>query len=166
MSKTIKLQCAAAAGLVAAGLALKGVRYWPAETAGEADLAPRIERVLAGHGWQAVAADRRPAESAYKVLAFEKPGCAGIAYVAVLGSGRELGDYVRHVVGEDVAFLQDGVLSPRPSALGRHLATIKRMARGGGAPLPLMAIAPAPGPAVEPCRPADTSVWEKLATGN
>jgi hypothetical protein len=142
----------------------KIMRYAPEREAS----APRAERLvrtfLQSEGW--TFADRRPITGAglYALQSFRKPGCPRPLDVAVLGLSNESAEVVLASLGPDSAFLSDGRLSARPSAIafmekaalaGLNLASDRIMAP--------LAISPAPrADDRSPCAPPAPAAWTRI----
>ena len=149
------------------GVALKIGRYGAgAEDASGSALA-HAARVMAAHGWVEAAQTDQSADTLYVQRTFRRAGCAQPVVVAVLAGNAEGAQFFRARHGGDAAFVQDSVVE-QPSGLRRQLTGMSReMGRMLGMdldrPLPVLAIAPAPGATADTCNGPPAAAWRRKA---
>ena len=115
--------------LLAAWLALsiggKVARYAPEQEAA----GPRADRLvrefLGAYGWSLAERQKMTRAGLYTAQIFNKAGCDQRMAVAALGAADEAADVAVDQLGQDVAFLEDGQFSARPSA-GAFFASAAR----------------------------------------
>ena len=153
--------------LLAAWLALsiggKVARYAPEQEAA----GPRAERLvrefLGAYGWSLADRQKMTRAGLYTAQVFVKAGCDERIAVAALGAADEAADVAVDQLGPDVAFLEDGRFSARPSA-GAFFAGAARagLTLESRRLLPTLAVAPAPPRTEAPCTPPPAGAWANL----
>lgn len=149
--------------VVAAGLALKIVRYSERGNSAVADAHALVSKVMTAHGWAAVAAGGREVENLYAPITFVRSECANPVVVAVMGGNAEGAEFFRLQHGGDAGFLQQQVVAS-PSGLERHWSSLAQFLQrltgsGGRQTLPVLAIAPAPPADATPCGGPPAAAW-------
>lgn len=133
----------------------------------------RILTFMQAEGWREHGRSNVTANGTYTAIWFSRERCGAPIGIVVLGSGAEAGDAVRRVLGEDVAYLQDGRLTREPhvSSYALHALLDAAAERLGGGPkssLPVLAITPAPHSASDSssspmdCAGPSRDHWERL----
>ncbi|MGD9670866.1 MAG: hypothetical protein AB7U75_17795 [Hyphomicrobiaceae bacterium] len=145
------------------GVALKVGRY--AERGDEASLtaAAHVVRIMAAHGWSETDLPTGNTGSVYEQKAFQKSGCTKPVFVAILGGNAEGAWFFRLQHGGDAAFVQGNVVD-HPSGMQRQLIGMVRgigriLGLASKEPLPVLAIAPAPGASALPCNGPPAEAW-------
>jgi hypothetical protein len=145
------------------GLGGKALRYLSEGEPAPARAGAAVEIFLAAAGWQPGRKLPLTAAGTYEVQLYRKDGCPTPIAIVVLGPADEIQSMISLKLGADVAYLEAGKLSPRPSAPGvfRHMIVAGASLMTTHV-LPIIAIAPAPGVEGAPCAPPPRAAWLKM----
>lgn len=166
MIRAQQIFLAAAVACLALASVLKVGRYAGERTPARIEVAGRIAEFLVEWGWQPAGPLLAPPQTAYASLTFQKAGCEDLISIAVLGNSAELEPLVRAELGDDLAFVQQGRILPRPDPLGQRLDLVWHAAGAligltEAQAIPILAVSPAPGAAAT-CAPPPGTHWREL----
>lgn len=159
MSRAVLILLATWICVSAAG---KAWRYMPDRVSGEAHARQVVREFLAGEGWQFSRGVPLTRAALYQADVFEKPGCPAPMAVVVLGSADEASASIRLKLGDDVGYIDAGSRQAThdPAAFLHRVWQVAGL--GHDAPLPRLAVTPAPGQGPAPCRPPELAAWAGL----
>ena len=146
-------------------LALKTNRY--SNTIPEAvdqSVEHKISDFMAHHGWQQTQKSQQFDHGLFKSMTYTTPRCGQLITIAILGDNRELHNFVISALGEDLAILENNIFSNSRTMqnLGLHAAsatTVALLRTPEFAPLPPLAISPAPNRNDNQCDTPKTKHW-------
>lgn len=150
--------------LLCVALIAKIVRYHEVPERVERNFEADLTRFLGKHDWVSKAPDGEAPNRSGAVREFEKAGCANPLHISVLGETTGLESYLRQKFGDDLAFVQQGVVRDRPSQIqlqiAKTLAAINSfLLRQKTLVTPIFAVIPAPKTTPGPCQGPDHKQW-------
>ena len=155
-------------GLLAAGLGIKAARIAePPLPPREAQAQAALVAFLANQGWQPAGRQAVTLDGASTIQYFARPGCPGALAVALAPRAPEAASMLRLALGNDMRWLESGVLYQQPP-LGLQAwrttlaAAIARLGGPRDRSMPMLALAPAPGGSGA-CAPPAADQWRTLA---
>lgn len=148
---------------LAIGVALKVTRYSERGDAASTAADAHIAQVMSAHGWSHAKVPEGTTGTIYEQKAFIRPGCDRPVFVAILGGNAEGASFFRQQHGADAAFIQEKVVD-HPSGLQRQVTgmvrdVVRMLGFPTKAPMPVLAIAPAPGTTETECSGPPAAAW-------
>ena len=151
--------------ILLSALALKTIRYSSASpNAQDQSVEHKLSNFMAHHGWRLSVNPSRPDDALIKSMSYTTPRCAHVITIAVLGDNRELQNFVISTLGNDLAILENEKFSNSRASQNFGLndastATMALLRDPEYAPLPPLAISPAPTGIIDACDTPTTGHW-------
>ena len=151
--------------ILLSALSLKTIRYSSVSPdTQDQSVEHKLSNFMAHHGWRLKENSAHSNPTLIKSLSYTKPRCAHVIAIAILGDNRELQNFVICTLGNDLAILENGKFSNARASQNFGLndastATMALLRAPEYAPLPPLAISPAPSSVIDTCDTPTAGHW-------
>lgn len=153
--------------IILCGVGLKVSRYNAPLQRMDDTFEHRMTSLLQNDGWQIQPAETSTKDSAVRIITFAKESCPAPLHISIVGKTSGLESYLRQKFGDDLAFVQHGVVLQSPSFLRHQMMTtltraIDMFSGARSETRPILAVIPAPKTFKQVCSGPDTATWTAL----